>query len=263
MQEATDNIVVLVAIATGGTFLMAGSFILIYIRNQQKVLKQRQQLQQAELAHQKELLFTVIESQEGERKRIGRDLHDDVGAAISSLRLIIQMFDPADSNFDHQQFIRSCKNIIDKMMTDVRNISHNLSPATLSYFGLWAAVEEQCAIINQSGKLEILLNNDALLLLEKITLPAATAIYRVIEEMINNTIKHAKADKVDIKFIAEDNMLIVKYADNGIGMERSSLNRGMGLQNIESRLTIINALYTIDTAPGNGFSLQINYPMTD
>jgi signal transduction histidine kinase len=257
MQKTTDNIFVLVIIATVVAFLMIASFILIYIRNNNKLLRQRQQLQQAQLAHQKELLQVVIESQEEERKRIGRDLHDDVGAAISSLRLIIDMLDPHADGNNYSQFIKTSKSIIDKMMTDVRNISHNLSPATLSYYGLWVAVEELCNIINQSGKLEIILVNNAMQMLENMELPISTALYRVLEELINNTIKHARSTKADLSFTAEDKMLIIEYADNGVGMDVTTLNKGMGLQNIESRLTVIEAAYNIKTAPGKGFYIQI------
>src|ERR1700743_1722640 len=190
MQRSVDNIFVLVALATCGTFLMVTSFLAIYIRNQKKLLKQRQQLQQAELTHQKELLQAVIESQEEERKRIGRDLHDDVGTAISSLRLIIEMFKPVNKDNEYHRFIESSKKIIDKMMTDVRNISHNLSPVTLTYYGLGVAVEELCTIISQSGTLEVTLTNNAEALLEKLNLSASIALYRVLAELLNNTIKH-------------------------------------------------------------------------
>jgi len=261
MQKTTDNIFLLVAIATGGSLFMVASFILISVRNQNKLLKQRQQLQQAELAHQKELLHVVIESQEEERKRIGRDLHDDVGAAISSLRLIIEMLNPAHQDETYHTFIKTSKRVIDKIMTDVRNIAHNLSPVTLSYYGLSAAIEEQCAIINQSGKLKATLTNNAALLIERISLPASTALYRVLEELLNNTIKHANATQSTINFTADNYMLMIEYADNGAGVNMAVIKKGMGLQNIESRLTVIGATYTIQTKPGKGFSIQIKYPV--
>ncbi|WP_214070707.1 histidine kinase [Mucilaginibacter sp. dw_454] len=262
MQKTTDNIFVLVLIATAGTVLMVVSFILIYIRNQNKLLQQRQMLQQAELIHQKELLQVVIESQEEERKRIGRDLHDDVGAAISSLRLIIDMFKPSVVDDAHLKFIRSSKDIIDKMMNDVRHISHNLSPTALTYYGLAFAIEEQCTIINQTGKLMIDFVNDAKDVLENLSLPVSTALYRVLEELLNNTIKHARAGKAGLKFKADDNLLVIDYSDNGVGAETKLVSNGIGMHNIESRLTVINASYHITTSPGNGFRIQINYPLT-
>ncbi|MES2378152.1 MAG: histidine kinase [Bacteroidota bacterium] len=257
MEETTDNIALLVILGTVGVFLMVTSFILIYVRNQNKLLQQRQQLQQAQLAHQKELLQVVIESQEEERIRIGRDLHDDVGAAISSLRLIIGMFKPVTADDQYNEFIKKSKAIIDKMMTDVRNISHNLSPTALTYYGLGFAIEEQCAIINQSGKINIEFNNQAVSILEKLPLPISTALYRVLEELLNNTIKHANATKSILNFTSNNGLLVLEYSDNGVGMDIKQTNNGIGLHNIESRLTVINANYKVDTAPRKGFTIKI------
>ncbi|GAA4339816.1 hypothetical protein GCM10023149_50780 [Mucilaginibacter gynuensis] len=260
MQSTNDSIFILVIIAIAGTLLLVVSFILINIRNQNRLLKQRQRLQKAELEHQKELLNAVIESQEIERKRVGRDLHDDVGTALSSLRLIIDMFNPEDTATGHKDFISSTKNIIDKVIKDVRNISHNLSPTTLSYYGLVSAVEEHCNYINQSGKLCVTLVNDAAQLVEQVALPAATALYRVLEELLNNTIKHAGATETSVIFSQENDILLITYKDNGKGIDSSVLTSpGMGLQNIESRLSNIGAVYTIDTAAGKGFAIQIKY----
>jgi len=259
MQKLTDNIFLLVIIATVGTFLMVASFILIYIRNQNKLLKQRQLHQNAELAHQKELLQVIIESQEQERVRIGRDLHDDVGAAISSLRMMLEMFDPGKKDTAYHQFIKSSKSIIDKMMMDVRHIAHNLSPATLMYYGLEVAIDEKCTQINQSGKLEINFNNDASVHTENLGIAVSTALFRVLEELLNNTMKHSMATKADINFTANNDVLTIAYCDNGVGADEKLVKKGMGLQNIESRLTVIDADYLIKTSPGQGFSILINY----
>lgn len=261
MQKTSDNIFVLAVIAMGGTFLMVASFILIYIRNQNKLLQQREKLQQAQLAHQKELLQVVIESQEEERKRIGRDLHDDVGAAISNLRLIIEMFKPNTADDNYTRFIKSSKDIIDKMMNDVRHISHNLSPTALTYYGLAFAIEEQCTLISQSGRLFVNFTNNAAEVLPNIPLPVSTALYRVVEELLNNTIKHAKAKNANLIFKTENDVLTVNYDDDGIGADITQINNGIGMHNIESRLSVINADYTIKTSRGNGFYIQINYPL--
>jgi len=90
MQVSPDNIYILITLGMAGTLILVSSFILYSIRNQNKLLRQREQFQQAELAHQKELLGAVIASQEAERKRIGQDLHDDVGTTLSGLRLLIE-----------------------------------------------------------------------------------------------------------------------------------------------------------------------------
>jgi len=260
-MQNVDNIYILVILGMVGSFLMVGSFILLYVRNQNKILKQRQQLQYKEIEHQKELLHAIIESQETERKRIGQDLHDDVGTALSSLRLTIEMFKPGNEEDHNNKHVKLSKEIIDKVIRDVRYISHNLSPPALSYYGLAAAIEEKASFINNSGQLTITLINDAEDVLKSISLPASVALYRVLEELINNTIKHAGATQSLIKIAAAGNTLSINYSDNGKGMNASTVIVGMGMQNIESRLTVINADYVIDTTAGNGFSLGITYPL--
>jgi signal transduction histidine kinase len=260
-MQHVDNIYILIILAMVGSFLMVSSFILLYVRNQNKILKQRQQLQFKEIEHQKELLQAIIESQETERKRIGQDLHDDVGTALSSLRLTIEMFNPVGEEDNNNKHVKLSKEIIDKVIRDVRYISHNLSPPALSYYGLAAAIEEKTSFINNSGQLTITLINDAEEVLKDISLPVSVALYRVLEELINNTIKHAGATQSIIKIAPTDNALLVTYSDNGKGMDASSITVGMGMQNIESRLTVINADYVIDTAAGQGFGVSINYPL--
>ncbi|WP_374950428.1 sensor histidine kinase [Mucilaginibacter sp.] len=261
MQGTPDNIFIIVLLGIIGTFLLVVSFILFTIRNQNKLLKQRQNFQQAEIAHQKNLLHAIIESQEAERKRIGQDLHDDVGTSLSGLRLMIEMFKPSADD-SYQQFAGTSKSVIDKIIKDVRNISHNLSPTTLRYYGLAAAITEHCTIINQSGKLEVILVNDADYLLQKLELPAATAIYRVLEELLNNTIKHSGASSAEIRFSDAANNLDILYSDNGKGLQKSLQEavKGMGMQNIESRLLNINATFTIHPYNGQGFCTNIKYP---
>ncbi|RVU00153.1 hypothetical protein EOD41_14430 [Mucilaginibacter limnophilus] len=260
MQGITPNIYVLILGGMVTVFFMVLTFIALNVRGQNKLLKQRQAAQKAEIAHQKELLSAVIESQEAERKRVGRDLHDDVGTALSSLRLIIEMSKPTPDALSHNNFVSSTKEIIDKVIKDVRSISHNLSPTTLNYYGLTTAVEEHCNIINQSGKLRAFLIDDTVSAISKLNVSSATAFYRVLEELLNNTIKHAEATETSIKFSEKEDTLILEYRDNGKGMEPNfTAKKGMGLQNIESRLNNINAGYEIITAPGKGFSLNISY----
>lgn len=261
MQAVTDNLFILVALGMVAMVLLVVSFILINSRGQNKMLRQRQQMQQAEIAHQKELLQVVIDSQEAERKRIGQDLHDDVGTALSSLRLTIEMLQPEQKNTESDKYIGMSKDIIDKVIKDVRHISHNLSPPVLSYYGLAPAIEEKCSFINNSGQLEIVLIDEAQQELQQLEQQVALAFYRVLEELVNNTIKHAGASKATIKFSSDNGAISIHYTDNGKGLKTGQINKGMGLQNIESRLTVVNASYRIDEG-AKGFHMTISYQPT-
>ncbi|SFD26679.1 Histidine kinase-, DNA gyrase B-, and HSP90-like ATPase [Chitinophaga sp. CF118] len=253
MQQVTDNIYVLVIIAMTGTFILVISFLLLYVYNHNKILKQKQMLDQTEIAHQKKLMLTIFESQEEERKRIGGDLHDSVGAALSSLRLIIDSRD----DFMLTSFKQDCKNIIDKVITDTRNIAHNLSPPTLSLYGLSEAITELADIACKSGTLEVIIDNQAEELLETLPHSISLGMYRVLEELMTNTLRHSFANTVHITFRATPEHLSIIYADNGIGYNEEDITKGMGLFNITNRLQIIDATHWISTGRGKGFRINI------
>ena len=153
MQKITDNIYFLVAIAMIGTAFLVLSFILIIIYNSNKLLKQKRKLQEAEINYQKELLYAVIDSQEKERQRIGMDLHDEVGSSLSSLRMIMENFiEKVKGIPESDSFCTQSKSIIDGVITNVRNISHDLSPLGKGTYDFMDALEDLKDRVNRTGK---------------------------------------------------------------------------------------------------------------
>jgi|GEM_PF-274818 len=264
VQTTGDNIAVLLAIGTAGMLILAVSVIFMHTRNQNRLLKQKEQAQEAELKHQKVLLNAVINSQEAERKRIGQDLHDDIGAALSGLRLMIELYQPADTEREgFVNFRSNTKETIDTIVAELRHIAHHLSPSLLTLHGLNAALNKQLEFINRTNYLQGSIINDAPEVIRDLEIGTSTAIYRVLEELLNNTIKHAKATTIQINFVKQDNNLLIHYSDNGIGLPPQLVtnDKGMGMQNIESRLSVINATYQIINNPGKGFRIEIIYPI--
>lgn len=262
MNAVADNIYILVFAGMGGGLLLVVAFIALHMRNQNKLLHERELQQQTEIDHQKALLSAVIQSQETERKRIGQDLHDDVGAALSNLRLTIDMFDYNTITPEgFKKFSLNYKQSIDHIITDVRHISHNLSPPRLSLFGLNAALEDLTDIIPRSG-IKLGLDNRATDVIAGLDITIATTFYRVFEELINNTIKHAAASNIFIILSVDNGSLQAEYKDDGIGLQlKGKSTKGMGMQNIESRLNMINASYQIDQEAGKGFHIKIRYSL--
>jgi signal transduction histidine kinase len=249
-----DNIYVLLLISMGGVFMLVVSFVLIFIRNQNNLLKKQRELQQAELRHQQDLLKTIIVSQEAERKRIGQDLHDDVGTALSNLRITIEMFNDAAIG----EFSDTCKYQIDKIVQDVRHISHNLSPPGLELYGFMGTLEELSEFITVTGKLQVNITDNTNSLPDRFGTGVSLSLYRVFEELLNNTLKHANATQVNINFDIADDYLLISYRDDGQGIAASDkTKKGMGRQNIESRLGIIGAAYEDDFPAHKGFNMNI------
>lgn len=259
MQNVTDNIVFLVLLAMTGMALLVVSFIVLVIYNNNKMLRQKKKLQEAEIRYQQELLFAVIDSQEKERQRIGTDLHDEVGATLSALRLIIEDFiSNVQSVPEADLFCQKSKFIIDDVISTVRNISHDLSPLGKETHNLRDALEDLMDKVNQSGKIHVQLETSSGDL-SGLTGTASLALYRVFSELINNTIKHAQASNIVLSVNEEEQRLLFCYKDDGIGLSRGVDNakQGIGMRNIESRLRMIQSDFTINDATGGGFEMNI------
>ena len=257
MQETVgDNIFLLIILCTGGISLLVISFVILFINNQKKLLRNRQQLHESEMSYQKELMRVVLQSQEEERKRIGQDLHDDVGGSLSNLRMLINR---NELSKEQGSGAESHKLLIDKIIQDVRNISHHLSPPALALFGFTVALEELIDSINDEDNLLITLKNDAEVIPDKLPYDMALALIRVLQELISNTVKYGRARRIGVSIFIENGLLAIQYSDDGAGYDPGDQKnrKGMGMQNIESRLNMINATYTVKTAPGSGFSMFI------
>ncbi|MFM6926451.1 MAG: sensor histidine kinase [Ferruginibacter sp.] len=254
MQKVTDNIFLLVLFAMLGTFILAASFIFFFIRYQRKITQQKEAMQKAELEYNEQLLHATLLSQEEERKRIGRDLHDDVGASLSNLKMI--MAQTVEVTPDKPSY----KPLIDNIITTVRNISHSLSPPGLSLFGLESTLHELFDNFNLAGNIKLAFENDLGERLNAFHEQTALALYRVIQELLTNTVKHAHASEVLIRCFEESGSTIITYQDDGKGMDAvAGKKHGMGMQNIEARLRMIQAHYELPVVD-QGFFIKIIIP---
>ena len=253
MQKVTDNIFLLVVFAMLGTFILAAAFIFFFLKYQRNISRQKEAMQQAALEHAEQLLNATLLSQEEERKRIGRDLHDDVGASLSNLKMTMAQNDD-DATAKHRP-------LIDNIITTVRNISHSLSPPGLDLFGLEFTLHEMFDNFNAAGAMQLQFINDAGKKVDELDKKTALALYRVIQELLSNTIKHSGAKNVTVKFFTNHNAMLLTYRDDGKGMPASGIKKSsMGMQNIEARLKMIQAAYEISTAENQGFFITITLP---
>ena len=245
------NIFVSILIAMLGTFILAASFVFFFVKYQRRLTQQKAAMQKAELDHSEQLLNATLLSQEEERKRIGRDLHDDVGASLSNLKMI--MAQTVEATTDKPIY----KPLIDNIITTVRNISHSLSPPGLSLFGLESTLHELFDNFNIAGNIKLVFENDLGERLSSFDEQTALALYRVIQELLTNTVKHANAEQVLIKCFDGNNNMIITYEDDGKGIDTTAGKKyGMGMQNIEARLRMIQAHYELPTV-AKGFFIKI------
>ncbi len=230
-------------------------------RAKRNKLLSAQKMQEAQIAHQKDLLQSVITSQEAERKRIGMDLHDEVGAALSTLRIKIEQ--QAGEATTAPAVTENYKSDIDKIIANMRNISHALSPRIAGNFGFYDAIYELADEVNRSGIINMQIDFDENNLPVFANEQAPMALYRVIAELVNNTLKHARAQNIQLTVAVADDTMDMNYSDDGIGIAANpgAGARGMGMQNIESRLGIIGATWAVQEPENGGYGVNITVPL--
>ncbi len=254
------QILILIISGTAVMLLLSASVVFFILYYQKRMLTNKLEMQNLETLHQKKLLEATIDSQEKERKRVGSELHDSVGAMLSTIRLSIKM-----SMNEPAKLLESTDEItkyLDETIETVRSISRDLHPAGLKTFGLSGVVREFLERINHLNKLHIEFeeNNSPIRLGEKQEL----MIYRIIQELVNNVLKHSRAHHLKIVFQWNPEKLQITVTDDGIGFTTDQLDpskRGIGLYNIANRAEVINASVVFGNLENSGANIILTVPI--
>jgi len=204
---------------------------------------------------ERKILTAVIGAEEKERERISRDLHDGLGPLLSTIKLYVNELESGDlESAEKVEMLKQTNELINEAISGTRAISNNLSPHLIMDFGLVKAVESFCKKINLVPKIRIQFSNR--LDNRRFDQTVEIVLYRVITELINNTIRHARASRIEIDLEIIEDMLQLTYLDDGIGFDKERVltgdSGGMGMKNIISRLRSINGNYRIHSRPGAG-----------
>jgi len=229
---------------TIGMLILAIGLVVFIVFHQRKVIKYQMQLQKLEDEQQKILLNASIRWQEEERQRIAADLHDDAGPLLATARLYL------NENLVHQdintqlQSIYNAKSIIDDTIQLIRNISHSLMPPTLKNFGLESAVNDLFQKISGSGSINASCRfHDYRLRLQP---EQELLVFRMIQELVNNILKHSNASFIHITQNYSDNKFYIRIHHDGRGITQADFEKlnmsaaGLGLKNIQSRMKVLH-----------------------
>jgi signal transduction histidine kinase len=208
---------------------------------------------------QREKIFAEITIRENERKRIANDLHDSLGPLLSAVKLNISSVDvehPSD-----REVLAKTGGYLDEIIGSMRRISHDLLPNTLERKGLLEAVRE---FINQVNTKQTV--NIQLYIVKEIKVPKEKEIhiFRMIQEIVHNTLKHSRAKTLQIGFSEEGGHLLCLTKDDGNGFDKEKVlagSHGLGLRSLESRCEILNGILTLDSMPGAGTNYFIKIPV--
>lgn len=244
MQADMFNVVLTSAIIVT---LIISFFIISIMREHKKVLK----WQQARIAAE-------INTLENERKRIADDLHDELGPLLSAIKLQINHLEPTDET--ETAVLEKSSDQIDSIIQRFREISYDLLPNTLVRKGLIKATEEFISKLKPIHPLNISFTHcDFSLKPER-----EINLYRILQEIIHNTVKHAKATSLNISIQKSNKMLLLKTTDDGVGFnysEKKQVAAGLGLLSVQSRAELLGGELLVTSEPGSGTIFEIEIPL--
>jgi two-component system, NarL family, sensor kinase len=242
-----------------GVLLLLGIITSLYFNYRSKQKLQLQQIIKLETQQQLTATEAVLKGEEQERTRLAKDLHDGLGGMLSGIKY---SFNTMKGNMimtanNAQAFERSM-DMLDSSIKEMRRVAHNMMPEALVKFGLDTALKDFCNEIQQSGALHISYQSIGLQNMV-INQTISITIYRIVQELLNNTMKHAVAKNAIVQITKSDNQLSVTVEDDGKGFDTTIINNstGMGWSNITNRVEFLKGKLDIDSQTGKGTSIHI------
>lgn len=214
-----------------------------------------------QLAIQKEKnMRTLLTGIEKERQRIAQELHDGSGVSLSALKMKLHLLKDSTSGNDSAGNVNELMKDVDRIYEDIRNISHNLMPKTLSKLGLYPAIDElldQFRIAAPQTRFNYYRKISA----RKLNENATINIFRIIQELLTNVVKHADAKEVSLQLIEHQEALMISVEDDGIGFDTREMKNGIGITSLESRVQMLSGNLSIDSSPQSGTFVSIFVPL--
>ena len=199
----------------------------------------------------------VIESQEKERKRIAEELHDSVGQMLALVKLNLSGIESTDElpNPEKNHLIQKTSQLLDESIDEIRTISHNLMPPDLKSKSLTEIAEN---LLKRNG---LAYQFQTYGLADNLSEAIKFTLYRIIQEIIHNIIKHASAKQIDMSITRTDDGINLMVEDDGIGFNTSLVNSGLGLKNIHSRVKLLNGYFDVDSSLNRGTIYNVTIPL--
>ena len=229
----------------------------------QKIFNHMKRVAQEKIDMEKILLNAIIQAEETERKRFAKDLHDGLGPILSTVKMSLSALSRNEKDDQSKKILRNTDLAIEEAIKSIREISNNLSPHILNNFGLIKAMRNFINKINYADTIKIKFS--ANFEDDRFESKTEVILYRVLCELINNTIKHAGAGSISISLEKNSGMVTCRYADNGKGFDINNLSptqhSGMGYSNMVTRINSLNGTFNLTSGINKGTKAEIIVPI--
>ena len=236
--------------------------ILFFYFSRKKIIQKEIEKKNLEISHQKELLRSIIITQEVERKRIAQDLHDDISSKLNVVSLNTHLLKtPNLSEVELTKITDNITNLTQNALENSRRIAHDLLPPVLEKFGIHAGIEELVVEFNSSKVVHVVYKNELQFDIQDID--KQLHVFRILQELLNNSVRHGKASEVSIVFKSINGNSTCQYTDNGVGFDVDSEDsqKGLGMKNIESRINFLNGDLEINSSKNKGVHINFTFKL--
>lgn len=234
------------------TFLLSLAVVAFFVYYQRRMFANRADMERLRHEEQEKRLKAVMDAQENERSRIARDLHDEVGVMLSTVKLYLTHKDQKDA-------FAKAEHLLDDAVSKLRAIARNLSPEHLAQFGFEKALDDLCEPLESTGELQV---HRSIYLEKRLSLEQELQLHRMLQELLNNTLKHAQATEVHIDLTQENGSVDLRFRDNGVGFDLHQVDQlpSLGLRTLTGRVEILKGTLDIDSKPNQGTKIAIHFP---
>jgi signal transduction histidine kinase len=267
MLHIPDSYKEIVLVVIGGTIILlvlAGILIFVLLFYQKKKFQHARQLMHIEKAHSETLLQSKIEIQEDTFRNISQEIHDNIGQILTLVKLTLSTMTTPEKQSDNDKLNQS-KSLLAKSIQDLRDISKSINTDYIRDIGLANAIRQQLQLLQKTGSYttSFAVEGES----DKNEGSYGFILFRIVQELLNNIVKHAKASAVDIRICYYPDKLCIIVKDNGQGFDpemfqaNNASRKGIGLSNMRNRMTLINGSLVINSTPGNGTDVTIELPV--
>jgi signal transduction histidine kinase len=252
-----------ISIGVGLVLTLAIILLLLQRNNRHKRMLQEEKVKQMERQQRVISLQSMINGQEAERTRMARDLHDGLGGLFSTVKMYFSTLAYEHGHLRLNELFKKSYSLVDTASIEIRRIAHNMMPEVLAKMGLINALKDLADTISAGRSLKISLEVHGME--NRLASNTEVMLYRIIQELINNIIKHAQATEAIIQFIRDDNRLSIVVEDNGCGFKPDKVDDKIhtGLESIKNRINFMNGKLTIDSQKDVGTTVMMDLTINE
>ncbi|GAB4417476.1 MAG: hypothetical protein OHK0039_27910 [Bacteroidia bacterium] len=241
----------LLQLGLAGLLILGLLLVLLLLVIGERRRRHAQHLRHMQQAQELLALRSIVAGEERERRRIARDLHDGLSSLLAAVKIQFGTIRPVQQ----QEKFDAALAALDEANREVRRIAHNMMPEVLTHYGLVEAVSEVVSNLSAGGGIRLAFSHYGLD--EQLDPTIELTVYRIIQELLNNVLKHSQATEALVQLNRHDALLTLTVEDNGVGFDPQAARRGMGLDNLRSRVSYLQGEVQIDSAPGRGTAVYI------